>query len=128
MSAMRAWRNPSRSKTTRAARTSCCRERRPRSVLPVPRRGVPVAFDVSSLLRRLAFGMLAERCISAFQPRGGGRGSGEPTVGAGYGAALHEIADAVGVDVFRRARVSADIVLASLDSRKRMHDALASHI
>ena len=58
----------------------------------------------------------------------GARGVGEPPVGAGYGAVLNAIADAVGVDVFRRAPVSPDIVLTSLESGRRMHDALASHV
>jgi CO/xanthine dehydrogenase Mo-binding subunit len=58
----------------------------------------------------------------------GARGVGEPPVGAGYGAVLNAIADAVGVDVFRRAPVSPDIVLTSLESGKRMHDALTSHV
>jgi CO/xanthine dehydrogenase Mo-binding subunit len=58
----------------------------------------------------------------------GARGVGEPPVGAGYGAVLNAIADAVGVDVFRRAPVTPDIVLTSLETGKRMHDTLASHI
>jgi xanthine dehydrogenase molybdenum-binding subunit len=58
----------------------------------------------------------------------GARGVGEPPVGAGFGAVLNAIADAVGVDVFRRAPVSPDIVLTSLESGRRMHDALASHV
>jgi xanthine dehydrogenase molybdenum-binding subunit len=58
----------------------------------------------------------------------GARGVGEPPVGAGYGAVLNAIADAAGVDVFRRAPVSADIILTSLESGKRMHEPLASHI
>jgi CO/xanthine dehydrogenase Mo-binding subunit len=58
----------------------------------------------------------------------GARGVGEPPVGAGYGAVLNAIADAVGVDVFRRAPVSPDIVLTSLESGRRMHEPLASHI
>jgi CO/xanthine dehydrogenase Mo-binding subunit len=58
----------------------------------------------------------------------GARGVGEPPVGAGYGAVLNAIADAVGVDVFRRAPVSPDIVLTSLESGKRMHEPLASHV
>jgi CO/xanthine dehydrogenase Mo-binding subunit len=58
----------------------------------------------------------------------GARGVGEPPVGAGYGAVLNAIADAVGVDVFRRAPVSPDIILTSLESGRRMHDALASHV
>ena len=45
----------------------------------------------------------------------GARGVGEPPVGAGYGAVMNAIADAVGVDVFRRAPVTADIVLMSLE-------------
>ena len=54
----------------------------------------------------------------------GARGVGEPPVGAGYGAVMNAIADAVGVDVFRRAPVTADIVLMSLEHRKRMHEPL----
>ena len=38
----------------------------------------------------------------------GARGVGEPPVGAGYGAVLNAIADAIGVDAFRRAPVTAD--------------------
>ena len=45
----------------------------------------------------------------------GARGVGEPPVGAGYGAVLNAIADAIGVDAFRRAPVTADIVLMSLE-------------
>jgi xanthine dehydrogenase molybdenum-binding subunit len=58
----------------------------------------------------------------------GARGVGEPPVGAGYGAVLNAIADAVGEDVFRRAPVTPDIVLTSLEFGRRMHDALASHV
>ncbi len=58
----------------------------------------------------------------------GARGVGEPPVGAGYGAVLNAIADAVGVDVFRRAPVTADIVLTSLENKKRMHEPLQAHI
>jgi len=53
---------------------------------------------------------------------------GEPPVGAGYGAVLNAIADAVGVDVFRRAPVTADIVLMSLENKKRMHEPLQAHV
>ena len=45
----------------------------------------------------------------------GARGVGEPPVGAGYGAVMNAIADAVGDDVFRRAPVTPDIVLTSLE-------------
>jgi|KBSSwiStaDraftv2_1062776.scaffolds.fasta_scaffold34078_1 CO/xanthine dehydrogenase Mo-binding subunit len=58
----------------------------------------------------------------------GARGVGEPPVGAGYGSVMNAIADAVGEDVFRRAPVTADIVLMSLEHGKRTHDPLASHI
>ena len=58
----------------------------------------------------------------------GARGVGEPPVGAGYGAVLNAIADAVGVDVFRRAPVTADIVLMSLENEKRMHEPLQAHV
>ena len=44
----------------------------------------------------------------------GARGVGEPPVGAGFGAVLNAIADAIGVDAFRRAPVTSDIVLMSL--------------
>ncbi len=58
----------------------------------------------------------------------GARGVGEPPVGAGYGAVMNAIADAVGVDVFRRAPVTADIVLMSLEHERRMHEPLQAHI
>ena len=58
----------------------------------------------------------------------GAKGVGEPPVGAGYGAVLNAIADAVGVDVFRRAPVTADIVLMSLEHGKRMHEPLRAHL
>ena len=58
----------------------------------------------------------------------GARGVGEPPVGAGYGAVMNAIADAVGVDVFRRAPVTADIVLMSLEHGRRMHDPLRAHL
>jgi CO/xanthine dehydrogenase Mo-binding subunit len=58
----------------------------------------------------------------------GARGVGEPPVGAGYGAVLNAIADAIGEDAFRRAPVTADLVLTSLEHGRRMHDALTSHL
>jgi CO/xanthine dehydrogenase Mo-binding subunit len=58
----------------------------------------------------------------------GARGVGEPPVGAGYGAVMNAIANAVGEDVFRRAPVTADIVLMSLEHGHRMHEALTAHI
>ena len=58
----------------------------------------------------------------------GARGVGEPPVGAGFGAVLNAIADAIGVDAFRRAPVTSDIVLMSLTHGKRMHAPLQSHL
>ena len=47
---------------------------------------------------------------------------------AGYGAVLNAIADAIGVDAFRRAPVTADIVLMSLEHGRRMHEPLRTHL
>jgi xanthine dehydrogenase molybdenum-binding subunit len=58
----------------------------------------------------------------------GARGVGEPPVGAGFGAVLAAIADAVGDDVFRRAPVTPDMVLAALDAGRRAGDVLTSHV
>ena len=58
----------------------------------------------------------------------GARGVGEPPVGAGYGSVMNAIADAVGEEIFRRAPVTADIVLMSLEHGRRMHEPLASHV
>jgi CO/xanthine dehydrogenase Mo-binding subunit len=58
----------------------------------------------------------------------GARGVGEPPVGAGFGAVLAAIADAVGDDVFRRAPVTPDLILNSLEAGRRVHDVLTSHI
>jgi CO/xanthine dehydrogenase Mo-binding subunit len=58
----------------------------------------------------------------------GARGVGEPPVGAGVGAVLAAIVDAVGVDVFRRAPATADLLLASLEAGHRAHDPLAAYL
>jgi CO/xanthine dehydrogenase Mo-binding subunit len=58
----------------------------------------------------------------------GAKGVGEPPVGAGYGAVMNAIADAVGVDVFRRAPVTADIILMSIENGRRMHEPLRAHV
>ena len=58
----------------------------------------------------------------------GAKGVGEPPVGAGYGAVMNAIADAVRVDVFRRAPVTADIILMSLENGRRMHEPLRAHV
>src|SRR5262249_26759714 len=58
----------------------------------------------------------------------GARGVGEPPVGPGFGAGLNALADAVGDEVFRRAPVTPDVILASLEAGKRMHEPLMTHV
>ena len=58
----------------------------------------------------------------------GARGIGEPPVGAGYGAVMNAIADAVGVDAFRRSPVTPDMVLMALEHGRRMHEPLQAHL
>jgi xanthine dehydrogenase molybdenum-binding subunit len=58
----------------------------------------------------------------------GARGVGEPPVGAGFGSVMNAIADAVGEEVFRRAPVTADVVLTWVEHGKRLHDPLAAHL
>ena len=58
----------------------------------------------------------------------GARGVGESPVGAGFTALMNAIADAVGHDVFRRAPVTADLILASLEAGHRMHEPLTANI
>ncbi len=58
----------------------------------------------------------------------GARGVGEPPVGAGFGAVLNAIASAVGDEVFRRAPVTPDIILMSLEHGRRMHAPLTAHL
>ena len=57
----------------------------------------------------------------------GARGVGEPPVGAAYGAVMNAIADAVGVDAFRRAPVTLDILLTTLERGSRVSD-LQAHL
>jgi xanthine dehydrogenase molybdenum-binding subunit len=58
----------------------------------------------------------------------GARGIGEPPVGGGCCAILNAISDAVGDEVFRRAPVNADTILASLEAGRPMQDGLTSNI
>lgn len=58
----------------------------------------------------------------------GARGVGEPPVGAAYGAVMNAIASAIGVDGFRRAPVTPDILLMSLEHGRRMHEPLQAHL
>jgi CO/xanthine dehydrogenase Mo-binding subunit len=58
----------------------------------------------------------------------GARGVGEPPVGAAYGAVMNAIASAVGVDAFRRAPVTSDVLLMTLEHGRRMHEPLQAHV
>ena len=58
----------------------------------------------------------------------GARGIGEPPVAAGCCAVLNAIADAVGDDVFRRAPVLPDTLLAALDTGKPVQEPLTANI
>ena len=52
----------------------------------------------------------------------GARGIGEPPVGGGCCAILNALSDALGDEIFRRAPVTADIILASLEAGRPMQD------
>jgi CO/xanthine dehydrogenase Mo-binding subunit len=58
----------------------------------------------------------------------GARGVGEPPVGAGYGAIINALSDALGDDVFRRTPVTPDIILASLELGHDSHNALTVNV
>jgi CO/xanthine dehydrogenase Mo-binding subunit len=58
----------------------------------------------------------------------GARGIGEPPVGGGCAAILNALSDALGDEVFRRAPVTADVILASLEAGKPAQDPLRSNI
>jgi CO/xanthine dehydrogenase Mo-binding subunit len=58
----------------------------------------------------------------------GARGIGEPPVGAGCASILNALADALGDEVFRRAPVTADTILASLEAGRPMEEGLTAHI
>jgi CO/xanthine dehydrogenase Mo-binding subunit len=58
----------------------------------------------------------------------GARGVGEPPVGAGYGSVMNAIADAIGDESFRRAPVTADLILTFLEHGSRLHEPLVAHI
>jgi xanthine dehydrogenase molybdenum-binding subunit len=58
----------------------------------------------------------------------GARGIGEPPVGAGAMAVINALTDALGDEVIRRAPVTADIILASLETGKPAGEPLTAHI
>jgi xanthine dehydrogenase molybdenum-binding subunit len=58
----------------------------------------------------------------------GARGIGEPPVGGGCCAILNALSDAIGDEVFRRAPVTADTILASLEAGRPTQHGLRSNI
>jgi xanthine dehydrogenase molybdenum-binding subunit len=58
----------------------------------------------------------------------GARGIGEPPVGGGCAAILNALSDALGDEIFRRAPVTSDVILASLEAGKPAQDPLRSNI
>jgi CO/xanthine dehydrogenase Mo-binding subunit len=58
----------------------------------------------------------------------GARGIGEPPVGGGCASILNALSDALGDEIFRRAPVNADTILASLEAGRPMQHPLIAHI
>jgi CO/xanthine dehydrogenase Mo-binding subunit len=58
----------------------------------------------------------------------GARGVGEAPVGAGFGAVVNAIAAAVGDEIFRRAPVTADMILTALEQGRVTHDPLSANL
>ena len=58
----------------------------------------------------------------------GAKGIGEPPVGAGCMAIVNALSDALGDEVFRRAPVTADVILASLEAGRPATEGLTAHI
>jgi CO/xanthine dehydrogenase Mo-binding subunit len=58
----------------------------------------------------------------------GARGVGEPPVGGGCAAVLNALSDALGDEVFQRAPVYADTILASLEAGHPTQHPLMAHI
>jgi xanthine dehydrogenase molybdenum-binding subunit len=58
----------------------------------------------------------------------GARGIGEPPVGGGCCAILNAISDAVGDEIFRRAPVTADMILTSLEAGHPVTEPLEAHV
>lgn len=58
----------------------------------------------------------------------GARGIGEPPVASGCCAILNAISDALGDEIFRRAPVSLDMILTSLEAGKPVTEPLTAHV
>jgi len=72
--------------------------------------------------------MAAKRSAKRGHRKSGRCGVGEPPVGAGWGAVLNALADAVGHDVFRRSPVTCDMILTSLENGRRVTEPLTANI
>jgi hypothetical protein len=49
-------------------------------------------------------------------------------VGAGFGAVVNAVAAAIGDDLFRRAPVTADMILTAIAAGRPTHDPLAANV
>jgi CO/xanthine dehydrogenase Mo-binding subunit len=58
----------------------------------------------------------------------GARGIGEPPVGAGACAVMNAISDALGDEIYRRAPITLDMILTSLEAGRPVIDPLTAHI
>jgi CO/xanthine dehydrogenase Mo-binding subunit len=58
----------------------------------------------------------------------GARGVGESPVGAGFGAVANAIAAAIGDEAFRRAPITADMILMALEHNRPMHEPLTANV
>jgi CO/xanthine dehydrogenase Mo-binding subunit len=58
----------------------------------------------------------------------GSRGVGEAPVGAGFGAVVNAIADALGDNIFRRSPVTPDMILTSLEDGRPTHPPLTANV
>jgi CO/xanthine dehydrogenase Mo-binding subunit len=58
----------------------------------------------------------------------GARGIGEPPVGAGCASILNALSDALGDEIFRRAPVTLDVILTSLQEGRPVQDPLTANI
>ncbi len=58
----------------------------------------------------------------------GARGTGEPPVGGGCASVLNALTDALGDEIFQRAPVNADTILASFEAGRPMQHPLMAHI
>src|SRR5262249_21705772 len=56
------------------------------------------------------------------------RGIGEAPVGAGYGAIMNAIIDAVGEEAVRRSRITPDVILGGLEAGRPVHEPLTANI